>query len=165
MKEDITVDESLVEQTYEEAPSEAEEKECTTENDEREALLAQISALEEKIAVLEKERAMQERTLRELGEFSSLFPETALESIPDEVWSELKNGTSLAASYALYEAKCRRDAQRVAEINSSNASRSAGRAGVGTQGEYFSPDEVRRMSPSEVHANYARIKDSMKKWL
>ncbi len=170
MNEDIIAQESEAaeapEEIYEsEQVAESSEAEEIPEANEREELLAQINALEEKIATLEKERSMQQRTVRELEEFSSLFPEARLEAIPDEVWASVRQGGSLAASYALYEARCRREAEKTKKINADNASRSAGRAGVGTAQEYFSPEEVRKMSPSEVHANYAKIKDSMKKWL
>ena len=54
--------------------------------------------------------------------------------------------------------------QRIAQINAKNAAKAAGVAGVYTANEYFSPDEVRKMSRSEVHANFAKIKKSMEKW-
>ncbi len=168
MNEDIITEQNEIETPQEQENTAAEyepEAQKIPENDGREALLSEINTLKEEIAALEAEREMQERTVRELREFSSLFPDTEVSALPDEVWENVKNGTSLAASYALYEVKCKREAEKIEKINSNNASRSAGRAGVGTAGEYFSPDEVRKMSPSEVHANYAKIKDSMKKWL
>ena len=54
--------------------------------------------------------------------------------------------------------------ERADEINRRNAASSAGRAGNSTAPEYFSPDEVRAMSPSEIRENYQRIRASMKKW-
>ena len=57
------------------------------------------------------------------------------------------------------------EAKRIAEINAKNAKKSPGAAGKDTAGEYFSPEDVRRMSRAEVHANYSKIKDSMKKWM
>lgn len=54
--------------------------------------------------------------------------------------------------------------QKAEEINRRNASRSAGRAGNSTAPEYFSPEEVRAMSQSEIRENYQRIRASMKKW-
>ena len=53
---------------------------------------------------------------------------------------------------------------RADKINQINAYRSSGQAGSNTAREYFSPDEVRAMSQSEVRANYQRIIESMKKW-
>ena len=50
------------------------------------------------------------------------------------------------------------------EINRRNASRSAGRAGNNPAPEYYSPDEVRAMSPKEVRENYKKIRASMQKW-
>ena len=54
--------------------------------------------------------------------------------------------------------------QKADEINRRNASLSAGRVGNGTAPEYYSPEEVRAMSQSEIRENYQRIRASMKKW-
>ncbi len=43
------------------------------------------------------------------------------------------------------------------------ATRSAGLPGA-PQRNYYSPDEVRAMSPREVHENYDRICESMRHW-
>ena len=50
------------------------------------------------------------------------------------------------------------------EVNRRNAARSAGRVGTSLAPEYYTPDEVRAMSPSEVRENYQKIRASMKKW-
>jgi len=54
--------------------------------------------------------------------------------------------------------------QKADEINRRNAARSAGRAGTNAAPEYYSPDEVRAMSPAQVRENYQRIRASMQKW-
>ena len=94
-----------------------------------------------------------------------LFPDVPVEELPDEVWESVRAGAPLAAAYALYEKKKYAEAKRIAAINAKNASRSPGAAGTDTASEYFTPDEVRRMSRAEVHANYSKIKESMKKWM
>nr|DAE45089.1 MAG TPA: hypothetical protein [Bacteriophage sp.] len=130
-----------------------------------EALMQEIASLKSEIARLEQIKKAESRILAEIGDFTALFPDVPVEEVPDEVWDRVKGGASLAASYALYEKKMAADAKRVAQINEKNASRSPGAAGVNTGSEYFSPDDVRRMSRSEVHANYSKIKESMKKWM
>jgi hypothetical protein len=80
------------------------------------------------------------------------------------VWKQVERGIPLSAAYALYEKKSTVDALRADEINRSNAQRSAGRLGQNTAREFFTPDEVRAMSPSEVRDNYKTIRESMKKW-
>ncbi len=151
---------------FEEEQSENETaEEALDEQSETERLLAQISSLQEQIRTLEAQRAADERMYGELSEFCELFPEISPDAIPEEVWESVKSGNSLSASYALYEKKMHARRARAEAVNESNARCSAGMAGVNTQNEYYSPDEVRRMSPAEVHANYQKIKASMKKWL
>ncbi len=55
------------------------------------------------------------------------------------------------------------EAERTARINEKNARMSTGRIGGG-ETQYFSPAEVRAMSQGEVHANYKKILESMKRW-
>ena len=129
------------------------------------ALKEEIDTLRAQIDRLEEFKRTQDRILNELSDFAALFPEIAVEEIPEEVWEAVKNGTTLTASYALYEKRKAAEAIRVANINAKNASRSPGAAGTDTAGEYFSPDDVRRMSRAEVHANYSKIRESMKKWM
>lgn len=113
---------------------------------------------------LEETKSLHARMADELGEFHALFPDVNTTSIPESIWEQVKNGVPLAASYALYEKKCELRRQHAEEINLRNAKHSPGAAGKNTPAEYFSPDEVRRMSQSEVSRNYQKILESMKKW-
>ena len=143
---------------------EAELEQGINDTENIESLKEVIFDLQAKISNLEAEKKAQERILEEIGDFNSLFPEVSIDEIPESIWESVKKGTSLAASYALYEKRKLTEAQRIAQINESNAKRAAGVAGVHTANEYFSPDEVRKMSRSEVHANFAKIRKSMEKW-
>ena len=143
----------------------AEENELEADMQAIDALKAEIERLKEQIEKLEELKRSQNRILAEIGDFVSLFPEIPIEEIPDTVWESVKQGAPLAASYALYEKRMVAEAKRIAEINAKNAKKSPGAAGKDTAGEYFSPEDVRRMSRAEVHANYSKIKDSMKKWM
>ena len=129
-----------------------------------ESLREIIFDLQSKISSLEAERKAQERILEELGDFNSLFPNVSVDEIPESIWESVKKGSSLAASYALYEKRKLAEAKRIEQINSNNAAKAAGIAGTHAANEYFSPDEVRKMSRSEVHANFAKIRKSMEKW-
>lgn len=135
------------------------------ETNELEALQSEIATLRAQLSEMESIRSTQERIMAELGEFAELFPATPVNSIPESVWSSVKQGAPLLAAYALYEKRATSERERIARINQSNAARSPGIAGKNTTGEYFTPDEVRSMSPAEVHANYSKIKESMKKWI
>ena len=100
---------------------------------------------------------------QECEEFGTLYPNTALSSLPDSVWEDVKRGIPMAAAFALSE---RRRAVRdavAAKSNLENTARSSG-ALTPTDNEYFSPSEVRAMSQAEVRANYQKIMRSMQKW-
>ena len=124
-------------------------------------LRAQVTELTELLA---KKQAEAERISTQLGDFYSLFPDTAIDTLPDDVWEDVKKGNSLAASYAIYQRKMQLQAERINAINQKNASLSAGKAGTNTASEFYTPDEVRAMSQDQVRANYSKIIRSMKKW-
>ena len=115
-------------------------------------------------AELEQTKALHARMAEEIGEFHAIFPEIHPSALPESVWEQVKNGVPLAASYALYEKKCILAREHAEKINLRNAQKTPGAAGKNTPSEYFSPDEVRAMSQSEVRANYQKIRESMKKW-
>ena len=115
---------------------------------------------------LERKNAEDERTrqsLAQIEEFRQIFPETDVASLPDEVTQSISKGNSLAAAYALYLQKQLARQSKTQFVNQRNAYASSGKIG-GSSEEYFTPDEVRAMSQSEVRANYKKIRDSMKKW-
>ncbi|MBQ7347182.1 MAG: hypothetical protein IJW55_04435 [Clostridia bacterium] len=117
----------------------------------------------------ELRRALDERDAffgrlgKECEEFSALYPDASLSSLPDSVWDDVRRGIPLAAAYALAERRRARTEERAKESNLENGKRSAGAVG-GAQDDYFSPAEVRAMSQSEVRANYQSIMRSMQKW-
>ena len=137
------------------------EAESSEDFNETEALKNEISELRKKLEAKEKE---QETILSELGEFERLFPETSVKSVPDEVWKKVEGGVPLCAAYALYEREKNLARNHANEINARNSSLAAGKAGKGASEEYFSPEEVKRMSQREVHRNFSKIKNSMKYW-
>ena len=124
-------------------------------------LRAELDRLREELA---ETRRVHERMATEIGEFQALFPEANVSCLPESVWEQVRHGIPLAASYALYEKKCMMQKERAAVVNLRNAQKTPGAAGVGTPSEYFSPDDVRAMSQSEVRTNYQKILESMKTW-
>lgn len=162
------VENELVEEMIPEELTEATEEnesEAVHEEESIDALKEEIVSLKTKLSELEALKEAQARLFDELSAFRDLFPEVELNVIPESVWDEVRKGSSLTASYALYEKRMEAERARIALINASNASKSPGVAGRNTANEYFSPDEVRKMSRTEVHANYSKIKESMKKWI
>ncbi len=96
-------------------------------------------------------------------ELEALFPGVTEEDIPEEVWQSVKEGVPLSAAYALYERKQAVRANAAKAVNDRNAKGSFGRTDPAPDGG-FTPEEVRAMSPAEVHKNYAKIIASMRHW-
>jgi hypothetical protein len=108
-----------------------------------------------------------ERTAREISagwrEFSELYPDADLNSLPDSFNSDVERGIPPAAAYAL-EMR-RREIRRLKIEESDRRARemSSGRVS-GTDDGLYSPDEVRAMPPAEVRKNMEKIRRSMKSW-
>lgn len=144
-----------------ELPSESEQQpEADPGTDELAALRDEISSLR---AELESRDRALSRMHDEISEFSELYPDRTLTSLPSEVWEGVRSGLPLAASVAFYEAKQRRREALAAEVNRRNSAASSGGIG-GTNIDYYSPDEVRAMNAAQVRQNYSKILDSMKLW-
>ena len=141
--------------------SEPNAEEATSSEEEVSLLKAEIERLR---ASISRQEEVQKRVMREMEEFSGLFPAVSIREVPESVWQDVGLGIPLSAAYALYERKNRMEKIRAEEVNRQNAERSAGRAGLHTGNEYYSPDEVRSMSSAEIRANLGKIRESMKKW-
>jgi len=146
------------------AQGETTEPDVASEATELQSLQEEIKNLRNELSQLEELKQNSQRLISELNEFTSIFPQRDVNTLPDEVWNTVKNGSSLAAAYALYEKKREIAMRHAEEINAQNSRLSAGQAGVNTSSEYFTVDEVNRMSHAEVRANYEKIRESMKKW-
>ncbi|MBR2353091.1 MAG: hypothetical protein IKA76_01130 [Clostridia bacterium] len=156
--EPIEADSPLPEEPSDPTPA---EESSVDSADEIASLQAEVERL--RTALTQKEQE-QKKIMREMEDFSRFFPTTSVKEIPESVWKDVETGIPLSAAYALYEKKSCMDRLHAEEINRRNAEQSAGRAGLHTSSEYYSPDEVRAMSPSEVRENYKKIRESMKKW-
>lgn len=113
---------------------------------------------------LEEKKSSLERLGNEISEFSELFPGEPLTSLPDSVWESVRGGIPLAAAYALYRRKTELRAEQASLVNNKNNGMSTGAIGRDTTESFYTPDEVRAMSRSEIKKNYSKILDSMKKW-
>ena len=133
------------------------------EKSELEQLRGELRELREEIAQRDARLKEEARIEKEYDEFSALFPDVSVSSLPDEVWQDVAHGASLAAAYALAEKKRTVLHQRASDSNTSNRSRSAGAVRM-AQNHEFSPAEVRAMSSQEVRANLPKIMRSMQKW-
>ena len=127
-----------------------------------------IRALKEELETLKGElqnsRAAYERLSSECADFSELYPDVSVTSLPDSVWTSFKSGVPLAAAYALYEKRQKSATEKAINVNAKNKELSSGSLNSSKTEEFFSPAEVRAMSAAEVRANYAKIITSMSKW-
>lgn len=99
----------------------------------------------------------------EYAEFAILYPNVPLSALDESVMEDVRRGIPIAAAYALSEKRRTHAAEAAARINADNQRRSAGTVKP-TSGEYFTPEEVRRMSREEVRTHYSKIIASMQKW-
>lgn len=127
----------------------------------------ELSRLRNELNELKKTIAMRDSLFARLGsefeDFSVLYPDTSLSEIPDEVWSDVKKGIPLAASFALLQKRQAKLEEIAEDTNRRNRSRSSGSL-ESPDNDYFSPDEVRSMSREDVRKNYSKIMSSMSKW-
>ena len=146
---------------------EAEEAQEDVETDEKadihgviEGLRGELSSIREEIR---QRDALYERASAECAEFIRLYPGVSLSEIPASVWEMARGGVPLAAAYAYGEVIRRQKEAEIADADRRAREASSGSLSGGGE-EFYSPDEVRRMSPEEVRANYKKITESMKKW-
>lgn len=134
------------------------------ETDEVAALKEELESLRAQLKAREEEERAVLRMNIELSEFEEYFPEVELASIPDEIWEKVKGGASLSASYALFKRREELKSKRISDLNTKNRKMSAGSIAGGEVEKYFSPSEVKRMTPAQVKSNYDRILESMRHW-
>ncbi len=119
--------------------------------------------LRELQAQLDTAHSLNLRIGEDLREFCRLYPDVVVGELPDSVWADARRGVPLAAAYALMERRQLLAQQQAAKANAQNQLRSTG-ALKGVEADYYSPDEVRTMTPRQVRENYEKIMKSMQKW-
>ena len=151
------MDEMLELEIPEESPEELPEE---SEQDERSTLLSELESLRSRLETAE-------RTAREISagwrEFTELYPDADMSSLPDSFNSAIERGIPPAAAYAL---ELRRKEVRLARIKAADQRArelSAGKLDPADD-TLYSPDEVRAMQPAEVRKNIEKIRRSMKSW-
>lgn len=123
-------------------------------------LRSELTRLREELT---RKEAISLRLGRDCAEFEALYPDVPLSEIPDGVWESVKQGIPLAAAFALAERRRERLETVARDSNRRNRDRSSGELSRETP-DYFSYEEVRRMSSAEVRAHYDSILRSMKRW-
>lgn len=151
------MDENLELEITEEISEELHEE---VADDEKASLLAELEAMRSRLEVAE-------RTAREIStgwrEFTELYPDADISSLPDSFNAAIEKGIPPAAAYAL---ELRRKEVRIARIKAADKKArelSAGKLDPADD-TLYSPDEVRAMPPAEVRKNMEKIRRSMKSW-
>ena len=70
----------------------------------------------------------------------------------------------MSAEFSLHLRKKENERKRISGINEKNRKMSAGSIGVSDGERYYSPAEVRKMTPAQVKAHYDDIIESMRNW-
>lgn len=119
--------------------------------------------LEELRTRLEKAERRADQVYAGWREFTELFPDADLSSMPDSFNAALERGIPPAAAYAL-ELR-RREVTRLRMEAAAKRSRELSSGRINNADDtLYSPEEVRAMTPSEVKENYQKIRRSMKSW-
>ena len=101
----------------------------------------------------------------EYDEFKRLFPGVSVRDLPDAVRESVNSGVPLAAAYALFEKRRAAELSDAENVNLRNRELSVGSIKETASNEvYYSPREVREMTPDEVHNNFSAILKSMDHW-
>ena len=144
-----------------ELPGNEEAVQAASEDPYCASLLAKIAELE---ALIERQNTLFERRRAELAEFAKIFPNINADSLPDDVIRQNEGGIPLAAAYALYEKIRQNELNAALENNKKNAESLNTSVCGGVCEPYFSAEEVKRMSSSQVKENFSYIKRSMMHW-
>ena len=139
-------------------------EETVDENSEIAALKSELEKLREELKSQKEREEYNSRILNEISEFEEYFPEVDIREIPDEVWEKVKNGVPLSASFALDRRKRELDRKRIGDFNEKNRRMSTGSLMPGEGEKYYSPAEVKKMTPAQVKSHYDEIVESMRHW-
>lgn len=108
-----------------------------------------------------------ERVAREITEgwreFTELYPDADITTLPDSFNAALERGIPPAAAYALELRRREVEQLRIARADRKARELSPGRIET-AEDSLYSPAEVRAMKPAEVRKNIEKIRRSMKSW-
>ena len=146
---------------------EAMPDEVTEESIEDNELIEETVDLNAELDALRRRLEVAERTAREISagwrEFTELYPDADISSLPDSFNADIERGIPPAAAYAL---EMRRREVRRTKIEAADKRAREMSSGKirSTDDALYSPDEVRAMPPAEVRKNMEKIRRSMKSW-
>lgn len=119
--------------------------------------------LEDLRAKLEKAERVAREITEGWREFTELYPDADISSLPDSFNAALERGIPPAAAYALELRRREVTRIKIAEADRKAREQSFGRIQT-AEDSLYSPAEVRAMKPAEVRKNIEKIRRSMKSW-
>ena len=156
---EITVEE--IEETENDIETEPEIPEETEISDPEVEIPTETVEKPSRIGEFEQKEALD----NEYDEFKRLFPGVSVRDLPDAVRESVNSGVPLAAAYALFEKRRAAELADAENVNLRNREFSTGSVKETASNEvYYSPREVREMTPDEVHNNFSAILKSMDHW-
>lgn len=145
-------------------PEQMHLKETLEEVDELTLLKSELASLREELKIRDERDRANSKILKELEEFGTYFPDVDISEIPSEIWEQVRCGASLSAQFALFLRKAELERKKVSDFNEKNRRMSAGSLIQGEGEKFYSPSEVKKMSPAEVKTHYDEIVESMRHW-
>lgn len=119
--------------------------------------------LEDLRAKLENAERVAKEITAGWREFTELYPDADISTLPDSFNAALERGIPPAAAYALELRRREVTRLRIAEADRKARELSSGRINE-AEDSLYSPAEVRAMKPAEVRKNIEKIRRSMKSW-
>ena len=150
---------AAIEDARDDYASENEEK-----TDELTLLKNELESLRAELQLREEREMANSRILKEITEFEEYFPEVDIHQIPSEIWEQVRQGASLSASFALNLRRLEIERKKTNDFNEKNRRMSAGSLIQGEGEKYYSPSEVKKMTPAQVKLHYDDIVESMRHW-
>jgi hypothetical protein len=122
--------------------------------------------LREKYQSEQQIKAEQDRRNNEYKEFFETFPDAKPEEITVETWQKVENGIPLKFAFLEQQYNALKNS-----IDTTNKNKESAKADIGSiksngdaQENYYTQDQVKNMSQSEIRKNLTKINESMKRW-
>ena len=120
---------------------------------------------EKELEMLKSEKEQKDKISKELDRLWEMFPDVTLEDTPDELWSLVENGETLLGAYCILLAKANMEKEKAQQKDLENASKTLPAVkNAGGSNEYFTREQVAKMTRDQVRKNYDKIVSSMKHW-
>ncbi len=120
---------------------------------------------EKELEILKSEKEQKDKISKELDRLWEMFPDVTLEDTPDELWSLVENGETLLGAYCIMLAKSNLEKEKPQQKDLENASKTLPAVKSTSQAkEYFTREQVNKMTRDQVRKNYDKIVSSMKHW-